>query len=72
MSTITTAFQRINLADVRDITVSDILDDSGQKVRAIKFFGDPVVNGAPTPLLDLYAYSADPEDLKVVVPVSEF
>lgn len=52
MSIVTILHQKLDLTDVRDITVSDIVDDNGQKLRTIRIFGDPIVNNSPTAILE--------------------
>jgi hypothetical protein len=72
VSTISRKFERVALSDVRDIVVTEIVDDAGQKLRVVRFFGDPIVNNAPTPLYEVESRSASAADLKIQAPGFEF
>lgn len=72
MSTLSVTQQKLQVSDVKEITVSDIIDTEGTKLRVVRFFGDPVVNEAPTLILEVAATSDDDEKLKIATPSSEF
>lgn len=73
MSAVTVAEQKLAAADVRKIVVSDIVEESeGSFVRAVSFFGDPIVNNAPTLLLTVTSRSENRADLVVGTPASGF
>jgi hypothetical protein len=72
MSTITTVLQRVDITDVRQIVVTEIVDDAGAKLRLLRIFGDPVVNGAPMLLFEVATRSASADDLKILTPAFDF
>lgn len=67
-STINRDFERISVTSVRDIQVSEIVEESGTYYRSIKVFGEPVLNGAPTMKLDIRLTSEVEADLKLSTP----
>lgn len=74
-SVITTASQIIDVTDIVQIVVTDIVDDgtsSGTSIRAIRIMGTPVVNSAPTLLLELRLRSQTPADLDIQAPAFSF
>jgi hypothetical protein len=73
MSTINIVHQKLDVADVRQITVSDLVQDTdGSWIRTVKFYGDPVVNGAPTPFVEIVSRSANKSDLTIQAPGFKF
>lgn len=70
MSTnINLVLQKLNIENIRAITVSDLVQDTDTKwVRTIKFFGDPVVNNAPTLFAEIVSRSDTKDDLLVQAP----
>jgi len=73
MSVVTVAEQKLAASDVRKIVVSDIVAEAdGTFVRAVSFYGDPIVNNAPTLLLTVTSRSAVRTDLVVGTPASGF
>lgn len=67
-STINRDFERISVTSVRDIQVSEIVEESGTFYRSIKVFGEPVLNGTPTMKLDIRLTSDVEADLKLSTP----
>ena len=73
MSSISILHQKINLEDCRLITVSDVvLDTDGKYIRIVKFYGDPVANGAPTAFAEIACRSANHADLEIQAPGYKF
>jgi hypothetical protein len=69
MSSISIVHQKLDVEDVRLITVSDIVQDTGGNwIRLIKFYGDPVANGAPTSFVEIASRSANKDDLTIQAP----
>jgi hypothetical protein len=70
MSSMTTQYQKLQIDDARLITVSDlVLDADGTTwVRTIRFYGDPVANGAPTAFAEIVTRSDNKEDLEIQAP----
>lgn len=66
MSAPETIYQRIRIADVRAIDVTEInTDDSGDATvlrRSIRISGLPETNGSPTEVLELVLETTGPED----------
>lgn len=73
MSTISILHQKINLEDARLITVSDVvLDTDGNYLRTVRFYGDPIANGAPTAFAEIQCRSANQADLEIQAPGYKF
>ena len=73
MSSISILHQKINLEDCRLVTVSDVvLDADGKYVRVVRFYGDPVTNGAPTAFAEVTCRSATHTDLEIQAPGYKF
>ncbi|SHH05917.1 hypothetical protein [Bradyrhizobium erythrophlei] len=69
MSSISIVHQKLDIEDVRLINVSDIVQDTdGEWIRIVKFYGDPVVNGAPTAFAEIACRSANKDDLTIQAP----
>lgn len=70
MSTLTTQYQKMLIEDARLITVSDlVLDADGTTwVRTVRFYGDPIVTGAPTPFVEIVTRSENKDDLTIQAP----
>ncbi len=69
MSSISLQYQKMEVADSRLITVSDLVQDTdGSWVRSIRIYGDPVVNGAPTGFIEVVTRSANKDDLLIQAP----
>lgn len=68
MTDISLIHQKLQITDVKLITVSDIVDDAGEQLRVIKFYGDPVVSGAPTAFVEIACRGAVKENLEIQAP----
>jgi hypothetical protein len=69
MSTLTTQYQKMQIDDARLITVSDLVQGTdGVWVRTIRFYGDPITNGAPTAFAEIVMRSDNQVDLEIQAP----
>jgi hypothetical protein len=69
MSSISILQQKLEVTDARLITVSDVVQDTdGSWVRSIRFYGDPVVTGAPTAFVEIVSRSENKADLEIQAP----
>jgi hypothetical protein len=69
MSNITLQYQKMEIGDARLITVSDLVQDTdGSWVRSVRFYGDPIVNGAPTGFIEIVSRSDNKDDLEIQAP----
>ena len=64
--------QHLSLTNVRAIVVTEIVVTEEGFTRAVRFFGEPVVNGAQRLLLDVTLTSTDKASLEVSTPVLQF
>lgn len=65
--------QHLGISDVRSIVVTEIVAaEGGGFTRALRFYGDPVVSGAPRLILDVTLTAADKASLEVSTPVLQF
>lgn len=64
--------QHLRLTNVRSIVVTEIVATEDGFTRAMRFFGEPVVNGAQRLLLDVTLTSTDKASLEVSTPVLQF
>ena len=64
--------QHLSLGDVRSVVVTEIVPTGGGFTRAVRFFGEPVVNGTPRLLLDVTLKAADKASLEVSTPILQF
>lgn len=71
-SEIKTLFERIAISEVRDVQVTEIVSEGDGWVRAIRVYGEPVSDSAPTMILELRISSLTKDDLKVTTPELEF
>lgn len=71
-STLAFLSQHLGLDNVRSIVVTEIVAVDGGFTRAVRFFGEPVVNGAQRLLLDVTLTSTDKASLEVSTPVLQF
>jgi len=74
MSSIYLTSQSLDVVGVKQVTVSDLVLDtnSGEYVRKIKVYGDPVVNGAPTSFVEIAVRSPDRANLEIQAPGFKF
>jgi hypothetical protein len=69
MSSISIQSQKLEVADARLITVSDLVQETdGTWVRSIRFYGDPIVNGAPQTFVEIVSRSENKSDLTIQAP----
>jgi hypothetical protein len=73
MSAFTVTQQKFEASDVRMVQVTDLVqDEDGTYVRAVRIYGDPFVNNAPTLLLEVLCRSVNRADLVVATPAAGF
>jgi hypothetical protein len=72
MSELTLVHQKLKVTDVKLITVSEIVADNGEQVRIVKFYGDPIVSGAPTPFAEIECRSSLKANLEIQAPGFKF
>jgi hypothetical protein len=70
-SVLTQTFQKIKVTEVEDVQVTEIVDDSGKFLRAIRVFGMPGGTEA-APIIELQIQSATAEKIKVTTPEIDF
>lgn len=72
MSTaITETIKQIRVTDVQQVFLTEISDDAGRKVRAIRIFGSPTPSGG-LPTLEILMDGAESGNLKVTTPDVSF
>lgn len=71
-STVELLSQHLSLGNVRALVVTEIVATGDGFTRAVRFFGEPVVDGAPRLLLDVTLTSAEKASLEVSTPVLQF
>ena len=64
--------QHLSLGQIRSIIVTEIIPTDGGFTRAVRFFGEPIVNSTPRLLLDVTLTAADRASLEVSTPVLQF
>lgn len=67
-----TISQHLGIANVRSIVVTEIVPADGGFTRAVRFYGDPLVSGAPSLILDVTLSAADKASLEVSTPILQF
>lgn len=72
-SALTPISARLEITDVRDVQLSDIVDDgNGGFLRAVKFFGAPDASAGPTLILEVQIRSGTKTDLRITTPTLKF
>lgn len=72
-SLITTLSQRLAIAEVKDIEVTGIVEDSsGGWVRSLRFYGTPATGTARLLVLDVLLQAASRADLAITTPEIDF
>lgn len=71
-STVELLSQHLSLGNVQTLVVTEIVATDAGFTRAVRFFGEPVVNGAPRLLLEVTLTSVDKARLEVSTPVLQF
>ena len=71
-STVELLSQHLSLGNVRALVVTEIVATGNGFTRAVRFFGEPVVDGSPRLLLDVTLTSAERANLEVSTPVLQF
>lgn len=71
-STLEILSQHLSLGHVRSIVVTEIVPTGDGFTRAVRFFGEPVVNSTPRLLLDVTLTAADRASLEVSTPILQF
>jgi hypothetical protein len=64
--------QSLGISNVRSIVVSEIVPVEVGFLRAIRFFGEPLVSGAPRLVLEVTLTAAERDRLEVATPVLQF
>jgi hypothetical protein len=64
--------QHLSLGNVRAIVVTEIVPTDGGFTRAVRFFGEPIVNRTPRLLLDVTLTATDRASLEVSTPILQF
>lgn len=64
--------QHLALSEVRAVVVTEIVATGEGFTRAVRFFGEPVVNGAARLILELTLTATDKASLEVSTPVLQF
>lgn len=57
---------------MRALVITEIVATGDSFTRAVRFFGEPVVDGIPSLLLDVTLVSADRASLEISTPVLQF
>lgn len=64
---------KLEITDVRDVQVTDVVDDgSGGFVRSLKFFGEPNASAGPALILEVLIQSDAKADLNITTPTLSF
>lgn len=72
-SVITTVSEKLSVTGVKDIQVTDIVDDgAGGWVRAVRFFGTPDTGTNPLLVLEVLLQSSTKTDLAITTPEIDF
>jgi len=72
-SVVVTLYQRVLLTSVKDVEVTEIVDDgAGGFVRSIKFFGEGAVDTQTPLVFEVVFQSDDRSDLKITTPEIDF
>ena len=64
--------QHLRPGNVCSMVVTEIIPTDGGFTRAVRFFGEPIVNSTPRLLLDVTLTSADRASLEVSTPILQF
>ena len=72
-SVITKVSEKLSVTGVKDIQVTDIVDDgAGGWVRAVRFFGTPDTGTNPLLVLEVLLQSSTKTDLAITTPEIDF
>ncbi|OYW51978.1 MAG: hypothetical protein B7Y80_21075 [Hyphomicrobium sp. 32-62-53] len=72
-SVVATLYQRVLLTSVKDVEITEIVDDgAGGFVRSIKFFGEGAVDTQTQLVFEVVFQSDDRADLKITTPEIDF
>ena len=71
-SAIVDRHRKIEITEVRRVTVTEIVTADGQSSRAIRIFGEPVANNLPVEVIEIVIASADAAHLKITAPEQPF
>lgn len=64
--------QHLHLSALRAVVVSEIVPAGDGFVRAFRFFGEPLVDGAPRLILEVTLTAQARDSLEVSTPVLQF
>jgi hypothetical protein len=72
-SAVTQISTKLEITDVRDVQVTDAVDDgAGGFVRSVKFFGEPNASAGPALILEVLIQSDVKADLNITTPTLSF
>ena len=72
-SALTQASSKLGITDVRDVQVTDVVEDgAGGFVRAIRVFGEPEGSAGPALILEVQIQSDTKTDLDITTPTLSF
>lgn len=72
-SVITKVSEKLSIRDIKDIQVTEIVDDgSGGWVRSMRFFGSPATGNNPVLVLEVLLQSSTKSELFVTTPEIDF
>jgi hypothetical protein len=72
-SAVTQISSKLEITDVRDVQVTDVVDDGeGGFVRSVKFFGEPNASAGPALILEVLIQSDTKADLDITTPELSF
>ena len=72
-SVVATLYQRVLLTSIKDVDVTDIVDDgAGGFVRSLRFFGQGSVDTQTPLVFEVVIQSEDRADLKITTPEIDF
>jgi hypothetical protein len=64
---------KIEITDIRDVQVTDAVDDgAGGFVRSVRFFGEPNASAGPALILEVLIQSDAKPDLNITTPTLSF
>jgi len=72
-SVVTQVSSKLEIRDVRDVDVTEIVDDgTGGFLRAIRIFGEPNASAGPALILEVLIQSDTRSDLDITTPTLSF
>ena len=72
-SVVSTVYQRVLLTSIKDVEVTDIVDDgAGGFIRSLRFFGQGAVDTQTPLVFEVVIQSENRTDLKITTPEIDF